>query len=82
MFEIGPDDYLLEIAGRSSEVLDFLVLKTYRGKYVEAGGAGGSPFSFRFINQTFGPFAGMTSDYINFLEIPIIPIPKEFEKEI
>jgi len=78
VFEIGPDDYLLEISGRAGDWLDKLSFVTYRGKTATFGGNGGKEFSHRFEGHTFGAFSGGHRDYLDFLEIPIIPVPQEF----
>jgi len=68
----------LEISGRAGEWLDRISFITYRGKTASFGGSGGEEFHYRFDGFTFGAFIGGHRDYIDFLEIPIIPVPSDF----
>lgn len=80
VFEIGPDDYLLEIAGHTDgERITRLTFTSYRGKIGNYGSDLGKPFKYRFDNFTFGPFnSGFRKDAIEFLDLAVIPVPANF----
>jgi len=79
LFEIGPDDYLLEINGKTSDgFINKLGFVTYRGKSNSFGIDLGEDFKYRHNNHTFGAVAGGHRDYLDFLSIPVLPAPKEF----
>lgn len=49
VFEIGPDDYLLEIAGHmDKEKLARITFTSYRGKIGNYGSDLGVPFTYKF----------------------------------
>ena len=79
LFEIGPDDYLLEINGKTSDgFINKLGFVTYRNKSNSFGLDQGEEFKYRHNNYTFGAAAGGFRDYIDFLQFPVLPAPKEF----
>lgn len=55
---------------------------TYRGKVASLGVDDGIEFKHTFKNHTFGAFTGGYRDYLDFLTIPIIPVPKKFLEEL
>lgn len=58
VFEIGPDDYLMEISGHFSDRLNRISFVTYKNKIGTYGGDEGEPFLFKYNGYTFGPFSG------------------------
>lgn len=78
VFEIGPDDYLKEIAGHYDNAnghICRLTFTSYRGKIGNYGSDLGTPFKHSFNNMTFGPFNSGFKDYLDFLDVPVIPCP-------
>jgi len=79
LFNIGPDDYLLQVAGCFDGHLLKLELLTYRG-IVGVFGDATRPnrFVFRFEGYTFGSFSSGFKSYVEFLEIKLRILPQEF----
>ncbi|KRX02557.1 Mannose-binding lectin [Pseudocohnilembus persalinus] len=85
VFEIGPDDYLLEVAGHycpKEKVISRLTLTSYRGKIGNYGSDIGTPFCYNFKDYTFGPLTSGYRDYLEFLDFPVIPVPASFLREL
>jgi hypothetical protein len=57
------------------EKLARITFSTYRGKTGNYGSDLGTPFTYKFPNMTFGPFTSGFRDFIEFMDIPVIPAP-------
>lgn len=87
MFEIGPDDYLLEVNARMSddgEKIFGIGFTTYKAKKGFFGGEKVSnnqiTIAHKFIDHTFGSVSGGFRDTIDFLNFSVVPVPAEFLK--
>lgn len=82
VLEIGPDDYLKEISGHTTEKgITRITFSTYRGKEGTYGSDQGEPFIYKFEGHTFGAFAGGFKDHLKHLEITVCPVPVQFLDE-
>ena len=80
--EIGPDDYLSEISGHTTEKgITRLTFTTYRGKVGTYGGDEGTPFIHKFPGSTFGAISGGFRDHLEHLEFQVCPAPASFLAE-
>lgn len=70
----------MEIGGKTEQkgTLNCLTFKTYRGKECTLGVDAGIPFSHTFEGHTFGSFSGGHRDYVDSLQIKVLPVPQEF----
>ena len=76
VLEIGPDDFLLEIAGHFTEKgITRITFSTYRGKIGTYGSDEGTPFVHKFWGYTFGPVSGGFIDHLVHLDFPVVPVP-------
>lgn len=79
VFEIGPDDYLLEIAGHyddKEKVISRLTFTSYRGKIGNYGSDVGTPFKYKYNDYTFGPLTSGYKDFLEYLEVSVVPVPR------